>query len=121
MEFVITLAVGASTILAALWVAYFSPSALAAAKKVRWEIARQDSEIFLLRNVGDKKAQAVKVTGLPGSRLNLMAPEATDVNPGEAFEFVAAVMLTTSNTNILVSWNEGKRQHSKSWQHPLPR
>jgi len=89
---------------------------------VRWGLTHHGGDANILENIGTATAFAVTVTG----HESLIGPQniqgGPDLQPGEALTFIAALVLSTSDTTITTRWRDSDdvAAEEHTWRYPLP-
>ena len=85
---------------------------------VRWTMVHDRGDTYRLENVGDLTATSIRLDkheSLP----YFEADEGVTLKPGEAMTFMAGRVLGTTDSTILVTWQQGDDQPHE-WRYPLP-
>lgn len=88
------------------------------APKVRWSMRNHGGDTYIVENVGDARAERVEVTA--HETMMLRAPAPTDIDPGEAMQFLAVRTLGTQDSTITVQWSQPGDAEVHQWRYPLP-
>jgi hypothetical protein len=89
-------------------------------RRVRWSLARQTGDTYILENIGTATATAIEVSADESLPLLSVSELPEELKADEALTFMAAPTLATSDMTITVSWVTEGGATREEWRYPLP-
>ncbi len=85
---------------------------------VRWSLVHSAGDTYKLENVGDIAARNVAIQMDESVYIPGELPPGTEIGPGEAKTFMAAISMGTRDSTVTVTWEDDNGR--SEWRYPLP-